>query len=86
MSLLEAKQNIWVQDRDACKERLKELSDYFGREHSLGKIESDEALRNWFFEMLMAVGGVEFSNSTHTHLVKFSTLLAPYKTSSSTHE
>lgn len=46
--LLDDKENLWSEDKDTCSERLKELSDYFGREQSLGKLEADDSLMTWF--------------------------------------
>jgi hypothetical protein len=36
--LLGEKESLWTQDRTACAERLKELSEYFGRAQALGKL------------------------------------------------
>lgn len=46
--LLGQKESLWSQDKTACSERLKELSEYFGRSQSLGKIEADDSLKTWF--------------------------------------
>lgn len=44
-SLLEKKQTLWNQDKDTCAEKLKELSDYYGKAITLGKIEADDSLK-----------------------------------------
>ena len=65
VSLLEDKENLWSQDRSACAERLQELSEYFGKAQSLGRLEADDSLQNWFHEMSEAIGGLSYSNSTY---------------------
>jgi hypothetical protein len=37
-NLLGEKESLWTLDRTACAERLKELSEYFGRAQALGKL------------------------------------------------
>ena len=64
-AIITRKQEIWDEDRNNSKDRMAELSEYFGGARSLGKIEADENFMGWFKEMAENIDGLTYNDSTY---------------------
>jgi hypothetical protein len=62
IQIIDRKQEIWDEDKNNSRERMEELSEYFGGARSLGKIQADESFKEWFKEMSEAIESLEFND------------------------
>ncbi len=65
-TLLEEKSEKWTSFKQQCAERMGELSNYFGGDVALTRVERDETLMEWFAKLKAEIESLEYVNPTLT--------------------
>ena len=56
---MDNKEKLWIADKITCKDRMTELSEYFGGKRGLGKVEEDVNYKEWFNQMSIKIDSLD---------------------------